>query len=172
MKIISVISDALYKMERILAVILMATMLCSIALGVAFRYIFDNPLTWSDELAIYMLIWLTFVGGSMSIKTMRASSLELVFDRLSIGWQRTFIIVGYATVIIFAGIVAYMAIQWLTNPSIKTQISPGLKISMFLPYLAVPFGLVCLLIHAFNHLIKGFSYTSNKSIDSGGGEAE
>ncbi|AWE06163.1 hypothetical protein DCE79_01635 [Lysinibacillus sp. 2017] len=158
MKIVSAISDSLYKFEKLLAVILMTTMLCSIALGVFFRYIFGNPLTWSDELAVYMLIWLTFVGGSMSVKTLRAASLDLLFEKMSLLWKRIFLVVGYLCVMIFAGVVAYMAIQWISNPSVKTQISPGLKISMFLPYLAVPFGMICLLIHAFHHFLQGFVY--------------
>jgi TRAP-type C4-dicarboxylate transport system permease small subunit len=159
MKIVSAISDWLYKFEKVLAVILMTTMLGSIALGVVFRYIVSSPLTWTDELAVYMLIWLTFLGGSMSVKTLRAASLDLVFEKMSLVWKRIFLVVGYLCVMAFAGIVAYMAIQWISNPSVKTQISPGLKISMFLPYLAVPFGLICLLIHAFHLFLQGFVYT-------------
>ncbi|MGN7476992.1 TRAP transporter small permease [Solibacillus silvestris] len=158
MKLVATISNILYKFEKFLAVLLMATMLGSIALGVVFRYLFGNPLTWSDELAVYMLIWLTFLGGSMSVKTMRAASLDLLFERVSLFWKRVFLIVGYAVVVAFAAIVAYMAIQWISNPSIKTQLSPGLKISMFMPYLAVPFGLTCMLIHAFHHFLQGFVY--------------
>lgn len=172
MKIMALISDTLFKFEKILSVILMSVMLGSIALGVTFRYVVGNPLTWSDELAVYMLIWLTFVGGSMSLKTGRAASLDLVFDRMNLLWKRIFLIVGYISLIIFAVIAAYVAIQWITNPSVKTSLSPGLKISMFLPYLAVPFGLVCLLVHAINHLIQAFTYTENNAVEVEGGEEQ
>ena len=172
MKIISQVSDVLYKFEKVMAVIMMTTMLGSIALGVAFRYVVSSPLTWTDELAVYMLIWLTFLGGSMSVKTGRASNLDLVFDRMNLLWKRIFLVVGHLVVIAFAGIVAYMAIQWISNPSVKTQISPGLKISMFLPYLAIPFGLICLTIHSINHLVHSFTYTEeNVEVLQEGGES-
>ena len=158
MKFMAKISDILYTFEKMLAVILMTVMLGSIAVGVAFRYVVGNPLTWSDELAIYMLIWLTFVGGSMSVKTGRAASLDLVFDRMNLVWKKIFLIVGYLSLMVFAVIVAYVAFQWISNPSVKTQISPGLKISMFMPYLAVPFGITCLFVHSLNHLVQSFVY--------------
>lgn len=163
MKILKSLSDALFKMEKVIAVILMSVILGSIVLGVSFRYFFNSPLTWTDELAIYMLIWLTFVGGSMSVKNEQAASLDLVFDKVSVKIQRMFLIFGYAFVILFSTVITYMAVKWISNPSVLTQISPGLKISMFLPYLSIPFGLFCLTIHALNHLVQAFTYKGTKA---------
>ena len=170
MKFMTLVSDTLYKFEKLLSVILMSVMLGSIALGVVFRYIVGSPLTWTDELAVYMLIWLTFVGGSMSLKTGRAASLDLVFDRMNLLWKRIFLVVGYLSVVVFAIVITYVAIQWISNPSVKTSLSPGLKISMFMPYMAVPFGILCLLVHAINHLIHAFTYREIEAIELKGGE--
>ena len=162
MKLLNVLSDILFKIEKVIAVLLMSVILLSIVLGVVFRYFLNTPLTWTDELAIYMLIWLTFVGGSMSVKNEQAASLDLLFDKVGENVQRIFKIVGYGFVILFSTIVTYMAIKWISNPSVLTQISPGLKISMFLPYLSIPFGLFCLTIHALNHLVQAFTYKGTK----------
>lgn len=170
MKFMILVSDTLYKFEKLLSVILMSVMLGSIALGVVFRYIVGSPLTWTDELAVYMLIWLTFVGGSMSLKTGRAASLDLVFDRMNLLWKRIFLVVGYLSLVVFAMIIAYVAIQWISNPSVKTSLSPGLKISMFMPYMAVPFGILCLLVHAINHLIQAFTYREIEVVELKGGD--
>ncbi len=43
------------------AVLLLLAMLASVFLGVVFR-LADRPLTWSDELATYLLVWTGFVG--------------------------------------------------------------------------------------------------------------
>lgn len=167
MKVFEKISDTLYRIEKCLAIILMTVMLLSIALGVIFRYFLNNPLTWSDELAVYMLIWLTFVGGSMSLKTGRAASLDLVFDRMSILWKRIFLVIGFATISSFGIIGLMMAIKWISAPTVLTTLSPGLKISMFLPYLAVPFGFACLTIHALVFFIKSFTYTVDSNEEGG-----
>lgn len=169
MKILDTLSNTLFKMEKLIAILLMSVILLSIVLGVVFRYFFNSPLTWTDELAIYMLIWLTFVGGSMSVKNGKAASLDLVFEKVNVIWQRIFLIVGYAFVILFSTVVTYMAVKWISNPAVLTQISPGLKISMFLPYLSIPFGLFCLTIHALNHLVQAFKFEGTKAREEGGG---
>lgn len=50
--------------ERLLeaaAVLLLLAMLASVFLGVVFR-LANQPLTWSDEMATYLLVWTGFVG--------------------------------------------------------------------------------------------------------------
>ncbi|MFJ7738728.1 TRAP transporter small permease [Lysinibacillus sp. NPDC097287] len=168
MKVLNILSDALFKLEKLIAILLMSVILVSIVLGVVFRYFINSPLTWTDELAIYMLIWLTFVGGSMSVKNGKAASLDLVFEKVNVLWQRIFLIVGYTFVTVFSTIVTYMAVKWISNPAVLTQISPGLKISMFLPYLSIPFGLFCLTIHAVNHLVQSFKFEGTKVHVEGG----
>ena len=167
MNVMEKISDALYRIEKWLAIVLMTVMLVSIALGVIFRYFLNNPLTWSDELAVYMLIWLTFVGGSMSLKTGRAAKLDLVFDYMSLLWKRIFLVIGFAAILAFGIVGLIMAIKWISAPTVLTTISPGLKISMFLPYLAVPFGFACLTIHALVFFCKSFTYNVDSNEEGG-----
>ncbi|WP_373057999.1 TRAP transporter small permease [Zunongwangia sp. H14] len=47
-----------------LLVILLAVMLCSVLWGVATRYIFEDQSSWTDELARFMLIWVSMVGAT------------------------------------------------------------------------------------------------------------
>ena len=55
--------------------------LCVIA-QVVFRYVFNNPLTWSEELARYLFIWCAFLGWIVASR--RGSHLAMTFavDRL------------------------------------------------------------------------------------------
>ena len=68
MKVIIYVSELIYKIERIIVGIMLTIILFSLTLGVLFRYIFKNPLSWSDEISMFSFVWLTFVGGSMTIK--------------------------------------------------------------------------------------------------------
>ncbi|MDT0676337.1 TRAP transporter small permease [Autumnicola musiva] len=47
-----------------LVVILIAIMLFSVLWGVATRYIFADQSSWTDELARFMLIWVSMVGAT------------------------------------------------------------------------------------------------------------
>lgn len=68
MKVINKISDVVYFIEKVLAFTLAMTLLISMVGGFFFRYVLKSPLLWSDELAIFCLIWITFIGGSMVLK--------------------------------------------------------------------------------------------------------
>lgn len=45
-------------------VFLLSIMLLSVLWGVATRYIFENQSSWTDELARFMLIWVSIIGAA------------------------------------------------------------------------------------------------------------
>lgn len=142
--------------------LLIIIMLSSITLGVFFRFFLNNPLSWSEELAIYTLVWITFIGGSMGVKTQQAAALSLVFEKLNIKLQKIVLIIGHAIITIFSMFILYLAFKWVAAPTVAMTISPALGINMFLPYLGVPVGLLFLTIHSFNHFVQSFQYGGEK----------
>ncbi|MFC5559848.1 TRAP transporter small permease [Ureibacillus thermophilus] len=162
MQITKKISDLIFSVEKIIVNILSIVMLGSISLGVFFRFVLNNPLSWSDELAIYTLVWITFIGGSMGVKTQQAASLTIVFDRLNIKTQKIVLIIAHGIVTAFSIFVFYLALKWISGPSVSKTVSPALGITMFYPYLGVPVGLLFLTIHSFNHFIQSFRYKGEK----------
>lgn len=47
------------------------------------RFVFRFPIAWSQELIVYLLIWLVFIGCSMGLRNGEVASLTLGTDRLS-----------------------------------------------------------------------------------------
>jgi Tripartite ATP-independent periplasmic transporters, DctQ component len=50
-----------------LAAVLLALMLLLVLAGVFYRYVFDDSLSWYDEFAGYLLVWLTMVGSVVGL---------------------------------------------------------------------------------------------------------
>ncbi|GAA4705764.1 TRAP transporter small permease [Brevibacillus fulvus] len=146
-------SDLIARLESVLVIVLFCVMLLSIVLGVAFRYFLNSPLSWAEEVAIYTLVWITFIAGSMGIKRQQAATVTLVFDRLSGRVRRVVLAVGFAIITLFCLLVLVLSIKWVTAPSMLMQKSPTLGISMLYPYLCIPFGMICMAIHAFAFLL-------------------
>lgn len=42
----------------------LVVMSVSVGLGIVSRYVFNAPIIWTDELARYALVWMTFLGGA------------------------------------------------------------------------------------------------------------
>ena len=73
-------SAALRLAERAIDAAAIATFagifLCVLA-QVVFRYVFNAPLTWSEELARYLFIWCAFLGWTIASR--RRSHLAMTF---------------------------------------------------------------------------------------------
>ena len=76
------------------AVCLLAAMVVIVCLGVFFRYALNSSLTWYDEFASYLLVWLTFYGCVVVDYRRRHIGFELLVDKLRPGARRAVDIVG------------------------------------------------------------------------------
>lgn len=71
-------------LEEWLLVILLSSTSIIVFLQVIMRFIFRNSLTWSEELARYLFIWMTYVGVSYGIKMkmyLKVDALDSLFDK-------------------------------------------------------------------------------------------
>ena len=59
---------ALRRVELTIAALALVMAVGSIAIGVFFRTLLDDPLAWTNELAVLGLVWLTFLGASALFK--------------------------------------------------------------------------------------------------------
>jgi TRAP-type C4-dicarboxylate transport system permease small subunit len=154
--IIRKISDTIYKAECILAILLVFTLLFSIVAGVVFRFVVNEPLHWSDEVAIFSVVWITFVGGSMGIKSREASSITFAMDRLT-GFKRQVLLgIGLAVVVVFTGYLLFVSASWIKDPQILMERSSSTGIPMVYPYLCIPIGFACMTIHTLAQLFTIF----------------
>ena len=65
------------------AILLLAGMVVLVCLGVFFRYALNSSLTWYDEFASYLLVWLTFYGSVVVDYRRKHISFELLVDKLA-----------------------------------------------------------------------------------------
>ena len=76
-------SITIYVLEQILGVIIAALALIVIA-AVFFRYVLSNSLSWTDEAAGFLLVWVTFLGAITALergKHINFDSVVLAFPR-------------------------------------------------------------------------------------------
>ena len=53
-----------------------------LVLQVFSRYVFDLPLTWTEELARYLFVWSVFVGASQAMRYGEHIAIGMLIDRL------------------------------------------------------------------------------------------
>jgi len=120
-------------------IIVILTVLSCLVFGQVFlRYLFGTALYFADELSRYLLVWLGFLGGSLGIRAGAHIGVELVWRLLSLPLQRVMAIIVALLALVFLVALTYGGMKVLPNQLL--QLSPGLGVSMFWPYLAIPVG--------------------------------
>jgi TRAP-type C4-dicarboxylate transport system permease small subunit len=156
MVFINRLSDWVFSLEKVLSILLGTLMLVSLFLGVVFRYVFNSPLIWSDETAIFSLVWLTFIGGSMGIKRQESAAVTLFMDKVKGKLKVILMAISLLAVILFVVLILYLSVKWLSSPTILLQQSNSMKMPMIIAYLSVPVSFIFILIHSLNMLVINF----------------
>ncbi|MFD1737432.1 TRAP transporter small permease [Bacillus salitolerans] len=153
-----VISDRIASFEKKLAMILMFAMAVIIALAVFFRYVINYPLFWAGEISIFLLIYITFIGGSLGLKYNSQASVTILTDYLPEKANKMIAISGHIFMLLFMTILLFYCFKWITSPNVALQKSSAILLPMWVPYCILPIGLSFSTLHILNNLsilIKG-----------------
>jgi TRAP-type C4-dicarboxylate transport system permease small subunit len=130
-------SEFLNKIVSHLCVVTIGGMTFVVLLGVLFRYVFRMPLSWSEELSRYLMIWAASLAISIGIRENEHVGLTVLLDSAKTKASRIFLgTIIFLVVLGFLIIMVYYSI--LMTIEAKYQISMGLGITMVLPSLAIP----------------------------------
>jgi len=71
------------RLERLVGVMLLSTIVLAITVQVITRYFFGQPLVWVEELAGYCFLWGVFLGAAVGMKELRHIRIDTFVSRLS-----------------------------------------------------------------------------------------
>lgn len=72
--------DAVRRTAEWISVVLLFAMFAVSLAGVAMRYVFNSPLSWSDELGMVMLLWAVFVADAFVTKDQDHIAFDMAWD--------------------------------------------------------------------------------------------
>lgn len=109
-------------------------------LQIVMRYIFNNPLIWSEEMARYLFIWMAFIGVGYGIKYDLHIKMEAFLAIFPPKVQKVVIILTEVVTVVFMGIVLIPGIQFAIHTGHVPSSAMG--IPMYWVYFAFPVGLI------------------------------
>lgn len=136
-----------------LSVVCMALILLLVVAQVVMRYIFNSPLTWSEELAVYGMVYLTFIGSVMAMRDKEHIDVNIVYEFLPERFKRYFRIFSRIMTSIFLLVVIFNGFQ-LTFENFKVT-SVATKIPMAYVYGIVPVCALGMLYYNLKLMKKG-----------------
>ena len=123
-----------------------AAMVVVVAAQVFFRYVLNQSLFWSEELARYILVWLTFLGASVAYRRNAHPRIDLFSTRLGAPVNRALRIGAHLVAIAFFGLLVIYGTQFAHF--VRLQISPALQLPKWVIMVVLPASGLLLMLHA------------------------
>ena len=128
------------------AVCLLAGLVVVVCLGIFFRYVLNSSLTWYDEFASYMLVWLTFYGTVVADYHRRHIGFDLLVNKLAPPARKVVDVAAELAVLGFQFVLFYFGWVLTERMGDETAISlPWVKVSWISSVLPVTGGLLLLI---------------------------
>jgi C4-dicarboxylate transporter DctQ subunit len=108
--------------------------------NVVLRYWFLAPISWAEELTLYIMVWIVFVGSSVAIRTRGHIAIDLLPLALSPAGRRRLAIVVAVVVLAFLAVFIHYSGEHTLRVRSIGQVTPVMQAPMWLAYLAMPAG--------------------------------
>jgi C4-dicarboxylate transporter, DctQ subunit len=128
-------------------VALIALMFVSFLLQIAFRYLLNRPLGWTDEVTVLCWVWLVLWGASFILSDKDEIRFDMVYGMVSGRARRTFTVISSVVLVVL--FVVSLPATWKYVLFMKRERSAYLGMRFdYLYSIYVVFALACIVKHA------------------------
>lgn len=126
-------------------IIMFIAMVIVVFLQVLFRFVLNQPLAWTEEMARYLLVWLTFLGAGYGMSVKAHPSIELLYEKTSGLVKKGLTIISAALIVFFFWQIIDSSLEFISRS--MAQKSPALQIPMGYIYYVIPISSVLFIIN-------------------------
>ncbi len=135
-----------------LLLLLGLSMTSTVILQVFYRYILNHSLFWSEELARYLLVWLTFIGATVAYRRNMHPGVDFLFKRLDRPNRlRVRRIIDWASLVFFFIMIWYGC---SFAHFIRAQTTPALALPKWLIFAIIPISGAIFSLHGAAFLLS------------------
>ena len=148
--------DGLDRTVQILLVILLCGILLTTLTQVIWRYVFNAPFMWTEELARDFGIWMVMLGTGLILREQG----HLGFEILPESWKPVLRLIADVSVIFFS--IALLRPGFRFVAVSFNRESAAIRMPLWILYLAIPVGLVLMLIFSIDALMTNIRTLRNR----------
>ena len=143
--------------DKILEVSCVVLLLADVGLTagqVFWRYVLGDPLTWSEELARLVFIYVTFLSAALAMRRRRMLRITVLVDSLPARWRHGLDLVTHTLVGIFIVILIVQSQVIINGIGSHEAPATGIQLSVF--YLSLPVAAVAMLVYLAEQIAESF----------------
>ncbi|WP_048645058.1 TRAP transporter small permease [Nitratireductor soli] len=126
-------------------VLLLSAMAVIVFANVSLRYLTNFSITWAEEVARYLMVWMTFIGAGMALRTGGHVAIGNFQEMLGANAQRALRILILCLLLAFFAIMIWMGKDYMDR--MRFQVTPATRVSFSYIYAAMPIGFGLLIVH-------------------------
>jgi TRAP-type C4-dicarboxylate transport system permease small subunit len=149
---LSRLNGALLFLCRWIAISLVAIIAVIVTASVVMRYGFNYSLSWAEDAAKFLMVWLTFIGAPLGFRHGAHVSLDLM-PPLPAPVERLLRILVHATVVVLMVMLARFSWAFAVNGWNQVALTIG-DLSMFWIFVSMPVGCALMASVAFELMIR------------------
>ena len=142
-----------FHFDLIVSSVVLVAMIVVILIQIIFR-LMGNPLSWTEEVARWMLVWATFAGASYAFKNGGLIRVDF-FDAM---WPAAMTRVRERIyqMLFFVLLLILIIVGWQQAWEARNTALLSLPFSQMVPYLSIPVGAAMMLLQYFVEFLKTF----------------
>ncbi|MEX0779419.1 MAG: TRAP transporter small permease [Balneolales bacterium] len=144
----------------------MVVLVFTVLLQIFMRYVVNSPVTFTEELSRYLLIWLGLFAASYAYRLRMHLALDLLVLKLKGKSKTALNIFIHSLIGIFSlTTLVYGGLQLVYLVYTLDQYSPALGVSMSVVYAAIPLSGIIIVIYALDFIMQelGLSESNAKA---------
>lgn len=143
------ISDFIYRVTGVIITILLVSIVFLTFVQVLSRYVFKFSIDWAQELVVYIMVWLVFLGCSMGMRDGEVATLTIVTEKLDRKKQKILGVISNILIIVFSVVSAYYNREVIGFAMQRKSPIMGIRMG----YVSFPFTVLSVIV-AFNCIIS------------------
>ena len=146
---------ALVNVFRYVLVAVVSAQILLIFATVVFRYALNRPLSWSDELATFLLVYITFFGCFIAANNNKLVKIEFVVNTMG-PFKKLAQVLAKLVSLALIGVICFYGYKLLFSPIIQNQRSPAMRLPMSVFFWVTPVMMMLLFLSETLSLVRLF----------------
>ena len=120
--------------------------------GVVSRYVFQEPILWSDELASILFLWLAMLGAVVALRRGEHMRMTAIVGMVSPRWRAFLDVFAMTAALTFLALIVHPAYEFASDEMVIT--TPALDISNAWRAAALPIGSGLMILTALLRMLR------------------
>jgi TRAP-type C4-dicarboxylate transport system permease small subunit len=136
-------------------IVAVALLVIDVVWGVFTRYVMSEQAKWTEELARFLLVWVSLLGGAVAFGTKGHLGVDYFVGKFHPASQKLMAVFVHLVVLFFAvSVFVYGGGRVVADALAMEQTTPALGWKMGYVYLALPIAGVFMILYTLENLLK------------------